>query len=236
MGAIGGFLVTAPAASAAPGITIVPIADVKCLQRGNGTGACSRPVNDGGGDTAKLANTISTALAILREKDEWHTFVERAAQCRAVRTSNPAYLFSPAFPDDSATLGAGLKESFVRRNGYSVLGMIDAATAESAAPAPTPSLNVIGFASGTSHPARNSQLATQRARIIAAALIEGVPALRACKVSPPENGKAVVRAPNCPIDIRAWGYGELPPLSWIGKQGDPSERVVLIAACRDDIR
>jgi hypothetical protein len=216
----------------------VPIDDVKCLQRGSGTGACAHPVDDGGGDTEKLANTISTALTILREKDEWHTFVERAGQCRVVRTSNPAYLFSPMFPDDSATLGVGLKESFVRLNGSDVLGMIDAAKSPPALapPALTPSLNVIGFASGTSHPARNSQLAAQRARVIATALIEGVPALRSCKVSPPEDGKAVARAPTCPIDIRAWGYGELPPLSWIGKQGDPSERVVLIAACRDDIR
>jgi hypothetical protein len=158
--------------------------------------------------------------------------VERVGQCRPVRTTNPGYLVSPVFGDDSAELTSTTKDSFVRSIENDLLRMVRAATEGTGSGA---SINIIGFASGTSYPARNSQLASQRARTIADA-IRGIPALSSCKISPPADGKAGARAATCPIDIRAWGYGELPPLNWIGKQGDPSERIVLIAACREDIR
>lgn len=237
LGSIGGFLVTAPAEGIDPSeITIVPVDDVKCLRRGAGSGACTRleedPGDDAGQDPNDLAITISTALAVLREKDEWHTLVERVGQCRPVRTTNPGYLVSPVFGDDSAELTSTTKDSFVRSIENDLLRMVRAATEGTGSGA---SINIIGFASGTSYPARNSQLASQRARTIADA-IRGIPALSSCKISPPADGKAGARAATCPIDIRAWGYGELPPLNWIGKQGDPSERIVLIAACREDIR
>jgi hypothetical protein len=233
MGSIGGFLVTAPVDSSAPGITIVPIDDVKCLQRGNGTGACERPNDDADDDGAEdLATTISTALAVLRERDEWHTFVERAGQCRVVRTANPSYFFSPLFKDKDGELNEGQTKSLIRNNEGTLRGMIAAA-----GNGPRATINIIGFASGTASPARNSQLAAKRAQTVADALIRGIPTLRSCKVSPPAEGEDdPPRAETCPITIRAWGYGELPPLSWLGKQGDPSERVVMIAACSEDIR
>jgi hypothetical protein len=38
----------------------------------------------------------------------------------------------------------------------------------------------------------------------------------------------------CPIGFQRHGMGEMPKFKWAGTQGDPSEQIVLIAACNND--
>lgn len=104
----------------------------------------------------------------------------------------------------------------------------------------TRSLNVIGFASGTNSPAYNHWIAQKRAEYAACLIkkqlesrketvcIDGVPL--DC------GGSKASRSDKCDgLHLRWWGLGEMDDHTWVGRQGDVSERTVLIAACDKDI-
>ena len=88
------------------------------------------------------------------------------------------------------------------------------------------SLHFFGFASGTALPELNNELGGKRAAYIADLLINHADELKGkCSVSPSKPAEA------CPVEIQIHAIGEMPNFNWAGTQGDPTEQVVLIAAC-----
>jgi len=83
------------------------------------------------------------------------------------------------------------------------------------------SLNFIGFASGTNHPAHNQRLAIKRAEYVEHLVWNAMQCDQSCR--------------DCP-EFRHIGIGEMPAFRWAGLQGDVSRRTVLIAACERDLR
>lgn len=110
----------------------------------------------------------------------------------------------------------------------------------------TNSLNVIGFASGTNTPAYNQRIAVERAMYAACQITKqlkskNIPVCSSrlvCNDSCSDctdSRQAKGDAPEACLDIRFWGFGEMQDHTWMGRQGDVSERTVLVAACDKDM-
>ena len=177
-------------------------------------------------------------------QEEWQSFVRRIAQCEpAPQSKSNAPLLSPVFRDDN---GKDIDASFYdlwpqkwkfgkspswENAGTSIANSITKlleGTMEG-----RPSINIIGFASGTNVPAINQRIASQRADKIDELLRDtfkqnGLTShIKICPKDKPSQA-------GC-IPIRTLGFGEMPSYSWAGVQGDSSKRVALVAVCEGDV-
>jgi hypothetical protein len=254
LGSVGDFLVLERSGTGSDVGTIaaVPIAEVDCLRRGADKSVCEvikspTPKCRAGACSATVPTDVPT--------HDW-SWLQQTAQCRL--EGHP--WVSPPFKDDSGTdfeSSGAYAEWWLRAHecgssaddcAPSSLKRFLSRAGQVFTGANDPSVNVIGLASGTSYPAENAEIARQRA-ITVANLVKSVLSDRQACVRPVERPGTAGRSETpedkerrrkqssepCDLPIRALGYGEMPRLEFLGKRGDPSERVVLVAICSDDI-
>jgi len=200
------------------------------------TPLCKTRSDERGTDPEIIANTITAVMNLLDERDTWRAFVQEAAQCHVIAPVGPFPLLSPAFEDNQGKqFDLRHYAHVLRREPYNkecvdLRSQTDAQIRDCVQRTLRIKLaewqkmktagehfilNFIGFASGTKDPSYNEDLAKQRADSIVKLVCEG---------------SAV-----CGTQVRTKSYSEMPYLPWLARQGDWSERTVLIAACDEDI-
>jgi hypothetical protein len=231
----------------------IPAEAIKCLAYASSLpGGASEPTCAPKPESKAVAN-VTVSVKPQELDQNWQAFVQRVARCNVDRSfargvEELPFLF-PRFEDDQTEL---VDSSYYETWPWKWPAEAGTWPQARAHPADTAakklahiiahsaiakndgsnrrSINVIGFASGTNTASHNDRVARARADFVARLLgsaIHGA-GMSVCLID------TAVANPSC-VEMRPLSGGEMPDFPWAGRQGEVSQRTVLIAACSSDV-